>query len=137
MLKKRAGRKFSRNTNSRKAMFRSLVRNLVLSGSITTTEAKAKTVSRLMDRILKKAKTDTLSSKRSIIATIGNDKELFKKIFEYKTLIASRNSGFTKRTRLNTRRGDNAPMVKFELVMPKDEIKSSSRTAKRDLGSKK
>lgn len=115
MLKKVAGRKFSRNTNSRQAMFRSLVRNLLLNGSVVTTETKAKAVFPIVDGLFKKAKRGNLTDKRSIVASAGNDSELLNAISKYSEIISTKNSGFTKVTKLVTRRGDNAPMVRLEL----------------------
>lgn len=111
-------------------MFRSLVRNLVLNSSIETTDAKAKTISRMIDKVFTKAKKDTLSSKRSLLAVLGNDHETFEKIFSYKSLLSSKSSGFAKRTKLNRRRGDNTLMVKLELATPKDEVKEEKQAVK-------
>ena len=115
MLKKVAGRKFSRNTNSRQAMFRSLVRNLLLKGSIITTETKAKAVFPIVDDIFNKAKRGNLNDKRSIVASLDNKNEMLSVVSKYSELINSRNSGFTRMTKLDTRRGDNALMVRLEL----------------------
>lgn len=116
MLKKRAGRKFSRNTNSRRAMFRSLVRNLILKGSIETSLTKAKAVSPMVDNLFTKIKTGSLSDKRSILATLANDVETFEALQKRHTEAKSeRTSGFTKLTKIQPRRGDNSPMVRFEL----------------------
>lgn len=116
MLKKAYGRKFSRNTNSRQAMFRSLVRNLILKDSITTTLTKAKAVSPIVDKLFKKVRSGSLADKRSALAMLANDTEtigvLEKKLAE---VSPERKSGFTKLTRIEPRRGDNSPMVKFQL----------------------
>ena len=116
MLKKRAGRKFSRNTNSRRAMFRSLVRNLILKGSIETSLTKAKSVSPLIDNLFTKVKSGSLSDKRSILAILANDTETFEALEKrHKEQTSERTSGFTKLTKIQPRRGDNSPMVRFEL----------------------
>lgn len=96
-------------------MFRSLVRNLLLNGSVITTETKAKAVFPIVDDIFKKAKRGNLSDKRSVVASLGNDNELLESVTKYSELIQAKNSGFTRVTRLATRRGDNALMVRLEL----------------------
>jgi large subunit ribosomal protein L17 len=56
MRHKNAGRKFDRNTSARRAMFRNLAANLILHERIETTEAKAKELRRVIDRLITKAK---------------------------------------------------------------------------------
>lgn len=56
MRHKNAGRKFDRNTSARRAMFRNLAANLILNERIETTEAKAKELRRVADRLITKAK---------------------------------------------------------------------------------
>ena len=122
MRKKIYGRQLSRERGSRKALFRSLIRGLVLDGKITTTKAKAKAVQPELDKIMNLVSKDDLASKRAIVARLGNDKEIAKLIAEkYHKIATSRNSGFSKITKLPTRRGDNAETVILELVTIKDE----------------
>src|ERR1700683_3094980 len=56
MRHKNAGRKFDRNTSSRRAMFRNLVANLILHERIETTDAKAKELRRVAERLITKAR---------------------------------------------------------------------------------
>jgi large subunit ribosomal protein L17 len=55
MRHRKAGRKFGRNSTHRRAMFRNLAGNLVLHGTITTTDAKAKELRRIADRLITRA----------------------------------------------------------------------------------
>ncbi|MBW2212365.1 MAG: 50S ribosomal protein L17, partial [Deltaproteobacteria bacterium] len=55
MRHQKAGRKFGRNTSHRRAMFRNMAGNLVLHGQIKTTDAKAKELRRIAERLLTKA----------------------------------------------------------------------------------
>ena len=122
MRNKIYGRQLSRERGSRKALFRSLIRGLVLSEKIVRTKAKAKAVQPELDRIMNLVGKGDLASKRAIVARLGNDKEIAKILSDkYQRLAVSRKSGFSKITKLPTRRGDNAETVVLELVKIKDE----------------
>ena len=128
MRKKIYGRQLSRERGSRKALFRSLIRGLVLNGKITTTKAKAKAVQPELDKIMNLVSKNNLASKRYVIARLGNDKEVFKLLFKkYQKLASSRNSGFSRITKLPTRRGDNAETVILELIKIEDEKNNTAK----------
>jgi len=110
------GRKLNRNIKQRKALFRSLFINLVLKGRIITTEAKAKAVRRLIDKIITQVKKQTLASRRLVLAEIPN-KEVFEKLYkEIAPLLKERVSGFTRIIKIGERKGDKAEMVILEWV---------------------
>lgn len=71
---------FGRPSNQRRALLRSLARALVLEGTISTTEAKAKALRPFMERLVSYAKTNTLASRRLAVTRLG-DKEAVKKLF--------------------------------------------------------
>lgn len=81
MKKQAIGRIFGRVRNQRTALMRSLARALVLNGQIETTEAKAKSLRPYVEKLVTKAKEDTLSNRRHILARLGNDKETMEKLF--------------------------------------------------------
>ncbi len=112
MHKKVFGKKLGRNRRSRKALFRSLARAMVLHGKIKTTKAKALALRPELDKLMKLVKKGTLSARREALAVLGNDKEATEVLFKkYQVLAVSRSSGFTKIALLPSRRGDNADMV--------------------------
>lgn len=111
-----AGKKLSRNRNQRKALFKNLINSLILHGQIRTTEAKAKAIRRLVDKLINKGKQQTLHSQRLIAAFLQNKKAMFKITNELGPLFKKRTSGFTRMIRLGQRRGDGAPIVRLELV---------------------
>jgi large subunit ribosomal protein L17 len=115
-MKKRVfGRQLSQATKSRKALFRSLVKALVINGKIKTTKAKAKAVQGMVDKIINLAKDGSLSKKRKVYALLGNDRKISNQIFEIvKTGFSERNSGYTRVVNLPERRGDLSPMVRLE-----------------------
>ena len=116
MRHKIAGRKLSRPTGHRRAMFRNLVTDLLNYESITTTEAKAKEVRGLAEKMITLGKDGELHSRRRALSFII-DKKVAEKVFtELAQRYARRPGGYTRITKLGPRLGDGAPMVKLELV---------------------
>lgn len=117
MRKRVFGKKLGRNTNSRKALFRGLIRSLVEHGKITTTLSKAKAVQPDIDKLLTKVKLDTLSSRRIVLAKLANDRKTTESLFKnFSTNLKNRTSGFTRITKLSRRRGDNVQVAILEFV---------------------
>src|SRR3989344_6597155 len=124
MRKKVFGRKFSRDYGSRKALFRSLIRGLVIAGSIDTTYAKAKSIQGDLDKLTNLAIEGSLSHYKMIVSFLGNDESTAKKLVERtKSAVGNRSSGFTRIVKLPARRGDNAQMARLEWV-DKVEVKT-------------
>ncbi|MCS5732600.1 50S ribosomal protein L17 [Herbiconiux daphne] len=99
--------------------------------SIKTTETKAKRMRPLTERLITFAKRGDLHARRRVLAVIG-DKNVVHELFtEIAPLMAEREGGYTRITKLGYRKGDNAPMVQIELVLepvaPKK--KSTAKTA--------
>ena len=116
MRHKVAGRKLSRATGHRKAMYRNLVTDLLRYEKIITTEAKAKEVRGLAERMITLGKEDELHSRRQALSFIL-DKKVTEKVFaELSPRYAERPGGYTRITKLGSRLGDGAPMVQLELV---------------------
>lgn len=111
------GRHLSRGRKARRALFRSLIRALAVSGKITTTKAKAYAIVGEIDKIIGLAKENTLAARQRILINLGNDRKttdlLFKKIAP---VFKERKSGFTKLIPLPLRRGDAAKMMRIEWV---------------------
>ena len=129
------GRKLSRGRKAREALFRSLTQALIMRGSITTTKAKAKAIQGDIDKMITLAKKDTVSAKRKISATLGNNRVLAQTVVEkISKAFATRTSGFTKIILLPNRKGDNAEMAKIEwsekisLEEKKPEKKEETKT---------
>ena len=117
-----AGRKLSRNSAQRKALFRSLIRELYIHGQITTTEAKARAVRGTAEKLITKAKhglagkIDRVHAQRQVVAYL-NDKAVAKKVFdELAPRYEERNGGYTRIVKLGKRFGDAADMAIIELV---------------------
>jgi len=127
MRHKLKGRKLSRNTGHRNSLLKNLSTSLILNESINTTLPKAKELKRYAEKIIHKAKTDSLHNRRLVISKIGAT-DAYKKLFEdignrYK----DRNGGYTRIIKIPSsstkskiksffRKGDGAAMARIELV---------------------
>ncbi|HVZ67158.1 MAG TPA: 50S ribosomal protein L17 [Patescibacteria group bacterium] len=116
MRKQIFGRKFKRDTNERKALFRSLMNGLVLNGSIKTTEAKAKAIKGDVEKLVTMGKNKGESSRRILTARLANEKVADKILAEIAPKFATRPGGYTKILRLGNRVKDNAPYVMLTWV---------------------
>jgi len=109
-------RKLSRNKDHRELMLRNLATSLVLYERIDTTEAKAKEVKTFLDKIIADAKPNNLAAIRKL-HTVFLDRNAVKKTIEVLVpRYEGRESGFTHTYHLKNRLGDNAPMIRVELV---------------------
>lgn len=127
-----AGKKLARSRSHRKALFRNLLSALILHGEIKTTESKAKATRRLFDRLVSKGKSGTLHARRIVAAFLNNKKAVNKLVDEIAPKFKDRPGGFTRMTRLGRRRGDDAMMVKLELVeKPETEEKPVEKKVKK------
>jgi large subunit ribosomal protein L17 len=146
MRHQKAGRQFGRNTSHRRAMLRALTANLVAHERIETTDAKAKELRRVAERVITRAKrlgpiaftpqaelsaadqARRLAAQRQVgrflqrFATVQSNGEakkvdLVEKVFvDLARRFQSRPGGYTRIVKLGRRRGDNAPMALVELV---------------------
>ena len=117
-------RKLGRTSAARKAMFRSLVTDLFLYERIETTEAKAKELRSIADKLITLAKRGDLSARRQVASYVrretveaNEDQDAIQKLFaEIGPRYAERHGGYTRIMKVGPRRGDAAPMVLIELV---------------------
>ncbi|MFZ5895156.1 MAG: 50S ribosomal protein L17 [Myxococcota bacterium] len=146
MRHKKAGRQFGRNTSHRRAMFRALAANLVAHERIETTDAKAKELRRVAERLITRAARlgpiaytpfDDLSPadrarrqaaqqqvarflrRFAVVQKDGQDQkiDLLEKVFvDLSIRFSGRPGGYTRIIKLGRRRGDNAPMSLIEFV---------------------
>jgi len=116
MRHKVAGRKLGRSTAHRRALYRNLVTDLLGYEKIVTTEAKAKEVRGLAEKMITLGKKGGLHSRRQALSFII-DKGVVDKVFtELAPKYAERPGGYTRIVKLGPRLGDGAPMVQLELV---------------------
>lgn len=99
--------------------------------SITTTETKAKRLRPLAERLITFGKRGDLHARRRVLSVIG-DKSVVHTLFtEIAPLVADREGGYTRITKIGNRKGDNAPMAVIELVLEpvNPKPKSAKKTA--------
>jgi large subunit ribosomal protein L17 len=111
-----AGRKLSRNTSHRKALLDNLVRAVILHESIRTTTPKAKETRKLVERVITKARKNTLAARRIVHKTVRDQAALAKLFESIGPRFAQRPGGYTRIVHVANRVGDNAPMAILELV---------------------
>ncbi|GGM57876.1 50S ribosomal protein L17 [Microbacterium saperdae] len=112
-------------------MLANLAAALYTHKSIKTTETKAKRLRPLAERLITFAKRGDLHARRRVLAVIG-DKSVVHTLFaEIAPLVADREGGYTRITKVGNRKGDNAPMAVIELVLEpvNPKPKSAKKTA--------
>ena len=112
-----AYRKLGRDNKHRRSMLANLVSDLIMEEKIETTEARAKEVKRLVDKMITYGKDGSLVSRRKALAFLMNDEEAVKKVFsELAPRYKDRNGGYSRILKLDERKGDGALVVIIELV---------------------
>jgi large subunit ribosomal protein L17 len=116
MRHKKLGRRFSRDSSHRQAMFSNMAAALIKHEQIITTLPKAKDLKRVVDKYITLAKRGDLNSRR-LAASRLRDEDMAKKLFDvlaprYK----NRNGGYTRVIKAGFRYGDSAPRAVIELV---------------------
>jgi len=116
MRHKIAGRRLGRSSAHRKALFRNLVTDLLNHEKITSTEAKAKEIRGLAEKMITLGKKGGLTSRRQALAFILDENIAAKVFDELAPRYAERPGGYTRLIKLGPRLGDGAPMARIELV---------------------
>jgi large subunit ribosomal protein L17 len=114
----KAGRTFNRDTNARKALFRGLAKNLIEREQIKTTLPKAKDLRSVVEKLITRARVDSVANRRLVASELGGSSDAaVKKLF---TVLgpryAKRNGGYTRVLKAGFRYGDAAPMAIIELI---------------------
>ena len=110
------GRRLGGDAAHQKAMLGNLVASLVAAEALVTTEAKAKAMRPVVEKVITKARKGGIHRQRQVVALI-RDKDMASKLFEdIGPRYADRPGGYTRILKLGPRHGDNAPMARIELV---------------------
>jgi len=110
------GTRLGGSASHQKLILANLATSLFEKGKITTTEAKARKLRPFAERLITFAKRGDLSSRRRVMGII-RDKSVVHSLFtEIGPSFAKREGGYTRITKLGTRKGDNASMAVIELV---------------------
>ncbi|MBI4297195.1 MAG: 50S ribosomal protein L17 [Chloroflexi bacterium] len=110
------GRKLGRDTAHRRAMFRNQVTDLLRYEKLTTTEAKAKEIQGMAEKVITLGKRGDLPARRRALAFVLDEKVVDKVFSELGGRYAQRPGGYTRLTRLGTRVGDGATLARLELM---------------------
>ena len=112
----RKGRRFGGSSAHQKSMMANLVVSLIAAEAITTTEAKAKAMRPIAEKVITKARKGGLHNHRQVVSFL-RDREMAAKLFdEIGPRYEDRPGGYTRILKVGPRPGDNAPMARIELV---------------------
>jgi large subunit ribosomal protein L17 len=150
MRHQNTGRKFSRSSSHRKAMFRNMVTSLIEHERITTTEPKAKELRRFAEKtisislrlgdLLTKPKEQRSAAEQGkyvhalrMAARMIRTREVLHKLFsDVAPKLAGRPGGYTRIVKIGQRTGDAAPMAIIELVSAAPPVAKAPKAAKAD-----
>lgn len=111
-----AHRKFNRTSSHRKAMFMNMANALIKHEQIKTTLPKAKEIRPIIEKLVTKAKKNTLASRRELIAVLQDTAMVEKLISVLAVRYADRAGGYTRVLKAGFRHGDAAPVGYIEFV---------------------
>lgn len=110
-------RKLNRETKVRRSILSGLTKDCILHEKVETTEERAKEAKKFIDKMITYAKKGDLVSRRKVLAFLENDTEATKKLFDTLSVrYKDRNGGYTRIIKIKERRGDDALIVRLELV---------------------
>ena len=126
MRHRKAGKKLGRNTSHRQAMFRNMVTSLFKHEQIETTDAKAKQLRPVAEKMITLAKRGDLHARRQVLAYM-KDKAVTHRLFEeLKDRYLDRQGGYVRIIKKGPRKGDAAPISVIQLL-PEDQGKKKSK----------
>ncbi|MEU2428757.1 50S ribosomal protein L17 [Streptomyces sp. NPDC007861] len=135
MPKPAKGARLGGSAAHEKLLLANLAKSLFEHGRITTTEAKARRLRPVAERLITKAKKGDIHNRRLVLQTI-TDKGIVHTLFtEIAPRYAERPGGYTRITKIGNRRGDNAPMAVIELV--EGEIAKKATVAEAEAATKR
>lgn len=108
--------KLGRTSSHRRALLRHLTTAVIDNGRVETTEAKAKAVRPVVDKLITLGKRGDLHARRQAASYLSDPATVTKLFDEVAPNYAERNGGYTRIVKLGPRRGDAAPMAVIELV---------------------
>jgi large subunit ribosomal protein L17 len=123
MRHRNSGRQLGRNSHHRRSLFRNLVTSLLEHERIETTEAKAKEIRILADRMITLGKQGDLHARRRALAYVRTETVVAKLFKDLAGRFSERRGGYTRLIKTRQRVGDAARMVVIELVAKSTEIK--------------
>lgn len=126
-----AGRKLQRTSDHKKALLRNLVTSLVMNERLVTTEAKAKELRKLADRMITLGKKGDLASIRRAERVLRSKAAIGKLFKELAPLFENRKGGYTRIIKTAPRRGDHAPMAVIEWTEKRQAVAPEKKEPKK------
>ncbi len=138
MRHRKAGRRLGRGSAHRKAMMRNIVTSLIMHERISTTEAKAKELRSLAEKLVTLGKRGDLHARRQAAAVVKSKEALSKLFSDFADRFKERPGGYTRVLKTGFRIGDNASMAIIEFlpdekkaVEPEEEKPKKAKKAKK------
>lgn len=116
MRHNKVGRKFGREKAPRKAMLENLATSLVLYEKVVTTDAKAKEIRPIVEKLITRAKVKSVHNKQQINRVLHDTKATQKLLDVLGPKYKDRKGGYSRIIKIGPRQGDGAPMSQIELV---------------------
>jgi large subunit ribosomal protein L17 len=129
MMHAKTGRKLHRTESHRKALFRNMVTSLLEHEKIETTDAKAKELRKVADRMITWGKRGDLHARRLSRSVITSNKVVQKLFSDLAPRFKDREGGYTRIIKVGRRKGDNAPVSIIELTAQR-EVKAPAKGKK-------
>ncbi len=137
MRHQKAGRKLGRTTSHKEAMLRNMVTSLFKHEKITTTDAKAKELRVVAEKMITLGKDGSLHARRRA-AGVVRERGVVKKLFEdISPRYKDRAGGYTRIVKAGFRVGDNAPLSVIELIPPETKKEEKTKAKGRKKAAKK
>jgi len=129
-----AHKKLGRDTNQRKALLRGLATSLILHERIKTTEAKAKAIRPVVEKLVTRARENTIANRRLLLSKLGGSENVVSKLLEVVgPHFKERAGGYTRIIKISPRKGDNAQMALIEFVDKVSEIAVKKKLEKKEV----
>jgi large subunit ribosomal protein L17 len=130
MPKPKKGPRLGGSPAHQRLIVSNLATQLFEHGRITTTEAKARVLRPVAEKLITKAKRGDLHNRREVLKTVRNKTVVHVLFTEIAPTFAERPGGYTRITKIGPRKGDNAPMAVIELVTEAYEPKAAKPAKK-------
>ena len=112
----RKGPRFGGSPSHNRAMMANLAASLFAAEAIVTTEAKAKALRPVAEKLITRGRTDSVHNRRKVVSYLRDDEMVAKLFDDIGPRYEDRPGGYTRILKLGPRHGDNAPMARIELV---------------------
>jgi large subunit ribosomal protein L17 len=133
MRHRKSGKQLNRNASHRKAMFKNMMNSLLLHETIRTTLPKAKELSRFIEPLITKAKTDSVHNRRYAFSKLRNDETVAKLFTDIGPFFKERAGGYTRVLKMGFRTGDKAPMAIIQLVDFSSKVEVVDEEVKKEI----